>query len=1241
MKIKQQFSRPLLLLTLVSGLSLPGLVSAPPVFAATPWWHLTSIARPTNLNPGLARDEIQQIAVSATGGEVRVIEPVSLEEVSNGESEDLKVASFPYDANPQTVQSALEEAYGAGVVEVTGGPGDEDASKPYTVRFEGDLGDQPLRLINTASSGEYGLQGTATVTESTAGRPDGEIVATAYNLGDAEVDDASAPAQVADQLPPGLRAVAIGGLRSSPQGFANSEIGIRIPCSLASLTCTLSGSAPLAPYDHLEVRIAVVVEPGAHSGELNTVSAIGGGAPRASIQRPITVGGATLAGLESYELTPENEDGTVDTQAGSHPFQTTFSIGVNEGADSATFYERPLVSPAGTVKDLGFKLPVGMVGNATALPHCSTEQFFHDVGGIEDQCSAEAAVGVATVIVFEPGSFKYLPFTVPVFNVEPRVGEPARFGFFLPLTAIPVLIDTSVRTGGDYGVTGTVANITQTAGFLNAEVSFWGVPGASAHDSTRGWGCLLASQKGHEVEGGGAPCHALEAHNPPAFLTLPTNCTGAALQSSVEGDFWSAPQQTLTLASTPLPALDGCNRLPFAPSLKVVPDGQAGSTPTGLTVDVHVPQAVSLDGEGLAESDVKSTAVALPEGMALNPGGADGLQACSEAPELGRPEGQIGLGESGPSSCPEASKVGTVVIKTPLLPNVLEGSVYLAAQNANPFGSLVALYIVAEDPVSGTRVKLAGEVVPNPVTGQLVTTFKDTPQLPFEDFELHFFGGSRAPLSTPALCGSYTTSGSIEGWAGSAPVTTSSTFDITSGPNGAPCADPLPFAPSLTAGTASIQAGGFSPFTTTMSRPDGSQNLQSVQLHMPPGLLGTLSSVKLCGEAQANAGTCGPESLVGHTIVSVGIGGNPYTVTGGEVFITEGYEGAPYGLSIVNPAVAGPFNLGKVIVRAKIEVDPTTAALTVTTNPSGPYAIPQILDGIPLQIQHISVTIDRRDFTFNPTNCTKTAIGATLSSSEGASAGLSVPFQVANCSNLAFQPRLAASTSGRTSKAYGASLHVKLTYPDGPYDANIAKVKVDLPKQLPSRLTTLQKACTAKQFQANPAGCPAESIVGHARATTPVLPVPLEGPAYFVSHGGEAFPSLIVVLQGYGTTVDLVGSTFISKAGVTSSTFKQVPDVPVGTFELTLPEGKFSALAPNGNLCQSKLAMPTAFVGQNGAEIHTSTPISVTGCTTKVIPTKAQKLAKALKACTKHTKKGKRAACEKLAHRKYRQAKKK
>jgi hypothetical protein len=1154
-----------------------------PAFGLSPWWHLSSGSRPTSIQPGSAKDEVQEITVSATGGLMILFvkgNPVVLSP----------------SATHQEMQEAFEGVYGKGNVVVTGGPGDETGSKPYVVTFTGELADQPVELIGTnrevfvflSCAGATGpdCRKEASVTEKTKGQADGKIVVTLTNLGDANANGEVNPVNIMDTLPAGLKATAIEGVALKGTGAGGNDEG-PVQCALSSLTCTFYGF--LLPYDEIEMTISVLAE-GASSGELNEASVSGGGASSVSIKRPITVGSAQPSfGVEDYEMTPEEEGGAPDTQAGSHMFQLTTTLTLNQTADAY---------PTALAKDLRFRLPAGLVGNATAIQQCALKDFLTPVRGGENACSRQTAVGVAMITATLPAGLgvpgRVGLYTIPVFNLTPAVGEPARFGFYI--FESPVLLDTGVRTGEDYGVTVNVRNITQTAAFLKSEVMFWGVPGDPRHDNQRSWLCLLNAQKTASPE----PCDSLGERHPQPLLSLPTSCTGS-LQTSVGADSWTNAGSFRSFSpNEPLPALDGCNRLPFDPSIVVVPDGQAGSTPTGLTVTEHVPQKVGLNAAGLSEAHVKDTTVALPAGVALNPAAADGLEACSEA--------QVALNVDAPVSCPESSKVGTVEIFTPLLPEPVVGAAYLAAQNANPFASLVALYIFAEDPTAGVLVKAAGEVKPDPVTGQLVSTFKETPQLPFEDLKLHFFGGDRAPLSTPELCGAYTTGASIAPWSGNPPTDSSSTFEVISGPNGSPCRNPLPFNPALTAGTTSIQAGGFSPFTMTMSRPDGSQNLQAIKLKMPPGLLGTLARVKLCKEAEANAGTCGPESLIGHTIVSVGVGGDPYSVRGGEVFITEGYGGAPYGLSIVNPAKAGPYDLGKVIVRAKIEVDPISAALTVTTDTAGPYKIPTILDGIPLQIQHVNVSIDRPGFTFNPTNCSPLQIGGSLTSDQGAVQALSVPFQITNCAVLAFKPKLTAKTNGKTSRANGASLSVKLTYPAGPYDANISKVKVDLPKQLPSRLTTLQKACPAKIFEANPAACPSASIVGHAKATTPVLPVGLEGPAYFVSHGGEEFPQLIIVLQGYGTTVHLVGSTFISKAGITSSTFKQVPDVPVGTFELTLPQGKFSALAANGNLCTTKkLAMPTSFVAQNGVVINTSTPIVPTGCAKKK---KAHKVSK-------------------------------
>jgi uncharacterized repeat protein (TIGR01451 family) len=1042
---------------------------------------------------------------------------------------------------------------------------------------------------------------------------EGQVLVVVSNLGNAAASGATVPVRVTDVLPAGLTATSVNGIAGAAAIRGEPE------CSVSPLECKYTG--PLPPYERLEITITVKVAENARSGDENKISVVGGGVPGTSATQPVTVGTSpTPFGVEKYEFLPENEGGSLDTQAGSHPFQFTTFFSLNQTTEAA--------KPPALTKDLHFNLPPGFVGNPTPFPQCNEVQFASIKTFGENLCPADTAIGVAVVTVDEPSSLGLLTLPVPVFNLVPQVGEPARFGFFA--LDDPVVLDTSVRTGSDYGVTASVNNISQSAAVLASQVTFWGTPGDPSHNAVRGTGCIDG-----ELLGGSCTPEGLSISEP--FLTLPTSCSGP-LQTTVEAESWPSPANPngITLppvAPTSTVSLDSCNRLSLNPAIDVAPDVQSASTPTGLTVKVQVPQGQSLAPKGLAQSAVRSTTVALPEGLTVNPAGADGLEGCSE-PEIGFKEIDA-MTETALFTptlpvpfCPDASKIGTVRIKTPLLPSELVGAVYLASPaplgeaGENPFDSLISVYIVAEDPVAGVLVKLPGEVKLTSV-GELVSTFKNTPQLPFEELEVHFFGGARAPLSTPPLCKGhveeegrpaeegYRTNAVIAPWSGNPPEEHSSEFDITTGPGGGPCPNgrpfspslsQLPFAPSLTAQATNIQAGGFSPFTMTMTREDGNQNLKAIKLHMPPGLLGTLSKVKLCEEPQADEGTCGPESEIGQTIVSVGLGGDPFTVTGGKVFVTGPYEGAPYGLSIVNPAKAGPFDLGKVVVRAKIEVDPQTAELTVTTDSSGSYAIPQMLKGIPLQIKHVNVTVDRQGFTFNPTNCNPLAITGTLTSAQEATSALKVPFQVTDCAALAFKPKFTISTSAHHTRADGASLDVKLTYPNTPQgtETNIARAKVQLPKRLPSRLTTLQKACTEAVFDANPAKCPADSMVGSATLKTPVIPVTLNGPAYFVSHGNAKFPELIVVLQGDNVTIELHGETFISKKGITTSTFGATPDAPFSSFELKLPEGPYSALAANGNLCKGTLTIPTEFVAQDGAKINQKTKIAVTGCPKKV-----------------------------------------
>ena len=952
-------------------------------------------------------------------------------------------------------------------------------------------------------------------------------------------------------------------------------------------------------------------------------------------------------GLQSFEMSAVKADGSPDLQAGSDPYALTTSFLLNESEElTETASPRSFLPAGGGPRIVRVELPPGFVGNPNAVPKCPYPEF------IVQECPNDTALGVVTTDTASSGGYvspitgeyidRILYATNPLYNVEAPAGVAAEFGFVAQKTA-PILIDASVRTGSDYGIT-TNSRVPQAVVVQGAKVTIWGVPANPAHDHIRGT-CLgedlsynLEGEEGHphqeeesvreEEEAGGvqnpvspAGCPANIPVKP--FLTNPTSC-GQPRSATLSVDSWEQPSEFDSKTVT-LPPLQGCEHLAFSPTLTVTPDAGAGSTPTGLNVDVHVPQESTGNPEGLGEADVRDTTVVLPAGMQLSPSAADGLQGCSLA--------QIALNSPGKPSCPDASKVANVRIDTPLLEGELTGAVYLAApQNftfegaaeENPFRSLIAMYLVAEEPATGVLVKLPGRVSLSE-TGQITTTFENTPQLPFSDLKLEFYGTDRAPLATPALCGSYTTTSSFTPWSApqsGAARTPSSTFQITSGPNGSPCADPLPFSPSLASGTTNVNAGGFSPLTTTLSREDGQQQIQQVTLHYPGGVTGILAGVPLCGEAQANAGTCGEESKIGEAIVSVGLGSDPFSVTNCKVYLTVGYKGAPFGLSVVAPAKAGPFVLQEgrpVVVRAKIEVDPTTAALTVTTDSSGEHAIPSIIEGIPLQIKRVNVLVNRPGFTVNPTSCNPTSITGTVASAEGASSPVSVPFQVTNCQALKYEPKLTVTTAGNASKAGGASLSFKIAYPKGAigHQAWFNEAKFDIPKQLPARLTTIQQACLAATFEHERSKCPAHSIIGHAVVHTPVLPVPLEGPVYFVSYGGAAFPDAVMVLDGYGVHIELHGNTFInSKTGVTSATFKNTPDVPFESIEVTLPTGPYSEFGTNlggsYDFCGQKLTMPTELKAQNGAEIKQNTPVTVTGC---------PKVHKAKKRKSKHRKK--------------------
>ncbi len=1027
------------------------------------------------------------------------------------------------------------------------------------------------------------------------------------------------PITVSDALPPGLTAVEVFGDNAykdplgevGPTGSDEQGYG-GLSCSLSPEPHCVT-SEPVDEGDTLVMTVRVDVKSHTEgASEVNGASVAGGGATSASAGSSVSISSATPA----YGVASGSVFGATSTsQAGAHPNVTTgFFLNTINPKGEANFaggYQLEpkyllLSEPVGYPKDIGFDLSPGLVGTTVGMARCTMAEVVNFAN-----CSRDTMVGTATVIVGSHGN--RLVITVPVFNIAPAPGEPAAFAF--NALYFSVRLDTSVLSGGDYGVRVTAPNITAGAGTYAAFITIWGVPAEHNGPGTDNAGLnslankFLGEGETPQLTFGGPGIEERGEYNGTEsgekvvktqfgsrvpLLTNPSQCS-EPLKGRLETDSWEAagffpggPEYEASMGTD-----TGCNLLSFKPSVSMLPDTLDAGAPAGYAFDLKVPQ--NTEAESLATPNVKRVVATLPAGTVISPSAADGLGDCSDA--------VFGLHSGVPGGCPRDSQVGTVRIKTPALEEALTGDVFLASPLCSPCspadaqdGRMVRLFVqVVGEGESGIVVKLEGTGQINQQTGQVTTTFDNNPQLPFSEFQLTLQGGERATLANPRTCGSVSTTVDLTPW--SSPFTPdaspSSQFDVDENCFGAQ------FKPSFSAGTTSNQAGGYSPFTVAFGRSDSDEFLNGLQMAFPPGLLANVTSVPLCGEPQAAAGTCSEASRIGSTDVQTGPGADPFLVTGGKVFLTGPYNGAPYGLSVVVPAKAGPYTLagttgaGTVVVRAAIAIDPSTAAITVTADP-----LPTELDGIPLQLRLVNVTVDRPGFTFNPTSCDPLAIKGALTSTQAANIAVSSSFQVTNCQALAFKPAFDVSTSGKTSKANGASLDARVSYPVGSQgkEANIASVKVDLPKQLPSRLTTLQKACTAAVFDANPANCPAASVVGIVKANTPVLPVQLTGPVYFVSHGGEAFPSLEMILQGDGVRVDLVGSTFISKAGITSSTFKTVPDVPVNSFELYLPEGKFSALAANGSLCASKLAMPTLFTAQNGMVLKQSTKIAVTGC---------------------------------------------
>jgi len=895
--------------------------------------------------------------------------------------------------------------------------------------------------------------------------------------------------------------------------------------------------------------------------------------------------------LEGLDVTFEDEAGTPTLLAGSHPFQMTTSLGVSteETPDGLV--------PEGEVRSFDISQIEGFVGNQTAVPACDQADFNTRSEG-RPACPDETAVGYGALEV----EFEVIPsgggdnfFHVPVYNLDPPPGVAAQLGFVV--LNVPVTIDVRLNPDPPHNLIATVGNIPQAILLYRSQVVLWGNPAAEAHDALRG-NCLgrIAETDPEPVSLGDCPVDLAEK----AFLTLPRACDGP-LSSTFSAFSWKeevAVGVAQTHGEGGPEGIQDCESLDFEATVSSEATSSSTSSPSGLDFGLHTEDEGLEDPAKRAQSDIRKVDVTLPEGMAINPSSANGLQACSKAQyEAEDVAWTPGVG------CPEASKVGTVDVHTPLLGDPLEGDVFVASQDDNPFGTLFALYMVIRSERYGVLVKQAGRVDPDPVTGQLHSTFEGIPQLPFSDFDVHFRGGPRSPLATPARCGTHTATAVLTPWAGGTPITRSSSFDVTSGPGGGPCpSGDLPFTPSLTGGTSSNQAGAYSPFQMRVTRSDGQQPITRLDSVLPPGVVGKIAGVDRCsdaaiaatraksGRAEIASPSCPVSSRIGTIKAGAGIG-TVLTWVDGALYLAGPYAGASLSVVAVTPAVTGPFDLGTVVAREALDLNPDTAEVEVKGIGSE-GAIPRILQGVPLQLRDLRIDIDRPQFTLNATSCEPETLRATLSGDPG-TASLSDRYQAQGCRRLGFKPKLKLALKGGTKRGMFPAVRSTLIPRAG--DANIGRAVVLLPPSEQIENAHISNPCTRVQFNAE--ACPKGSILGKAKAVSPLLDEPLEGKVYFRSNGGEReLPDIVADLRGQFRII-LVG--FIDTKGKRiRTTFANVPDAPVSKFTLNLFGGKRGLIVNNRNLCARDLRVGIRMTGQNGKKFQAN-PFLPTSCKAK------------------------------------------
>jgi len=974
---------------------------------------------------------------------------------------------------------------------------------------------------------------------------------------------------IKDELPAGLKPA------ENALPSIRSDLGVVEECAEPIgqvVTCSLAATVPSGGFLYVVIPLEVSATP--PSEVTNHVSVSGGGAAQVALTETTATGTESsgfglVGGRQGLMAVASTESGKAPQQAGSHPEYLVLDVETKtRPAPGAPATEGAV--PVGALKKLGFTLPEGFVFDPSATTVRCTDQELLSAFGRELGCPLSSQVG--EVLIRQPVAVGAL--SVPLYNLVPPPGVPAELGF----NALGVTVHVAGGLSGDFHLTATTDNILGKLFTAGTRVVLWGNPSSASHDLTRvgtGGSASCRNQTNGRPE---EACPVLRSETP--LLTMPSACSSALPLSASVNSWQESPAAEPVVAATTVegPAeasvgVTGCQALKFQPTVSVQPTTAKAASPSGLAVHLEIPQNQGVTN--LATATQKKVVVRLPEGMTVNPSAAEGLGAC--------PQAQIGIGSNSPADCPDASKIGTAEVSTPLLESPLKGSVFLAEQANNPFGTLLALYIVVES--EGVVIKLPGRVDTDAATGRITATFDNNPQLPFSDLKVDLNGGSRATLTTPAACGRYDIQTEITSWASPNSVSITSPMQVTEG-----CSTGG-FAPKLEAGTANPVAGSYSPFTLRVTRQDGEQNISRISATLPNGLLAKLAGIPLCPENQAASGDCASASQIGTTTTGIGAGTQPlYIPQAGKsptaVYLAGPYKGAPYSLVVKVPAQAGPFDLGTIAVRVALNVDTFTAQVTASSDP-----LPQILEGIPVSYRDIRVNASRSDFIINPTNCEPIKVTSTIAALNGASADPTSRFQVAGCASLAFKPGLKLSLKGETKRTGHPALKAVVTYPSKGSFANIARAQVNLPHAEFLDQGNLNKTCTKPVLLEGK--CPKSAVYGKVKAWTPLLDRPLEGNVYLVGGFGYKLPALVAELNGQ-IRILLKGKVDSGPNKGIRNTFEAVPDAPVSRFVLEMKGGKKYGLFENSEpLCGKPQQAIVRFTGQNGQVEQTKPRIAV------------------------------------------------